>query len=1053
MNISELAVRRPVTIGIITVLLVSMAFFMIPKLAVAMIPDVEAPVVLVRTSYSGANPLEVEQSITEILEKQLSDVSGLKSVTSTSSSGSSIIVLEFGYDKDLTEAVNDIRDSLEGATDMLPDDADSPVIMKIDLNSEPIMKLIMEGDESADTMKWLAEDTVQPLLERIEGVSSADVTGGETRAIRVDLSLNRLEAYGLTVSQITSALSSQNLQMSGGTLNLDNLNYDLKVDEEYATVEEIARTVVATLNPELEPGESVNRSSIVRLEDVAHVYEGYEEKESLFYVNGKPAISIEINNESDTNTVNVANSVKEVLPTINESLPEGVSIKILVDDTDYINSVLNQVYSSAWQGIILAMAILFLFLRNLRSTLIIGLSIPVSIIITLMFMYFFDITLNMMSLTGLILGLGMIVDNSIVILENIHQYRERGAKLKPSAILGSQEMINSITASTLTTLCVFLPMIIWKDGLEMIGEMFSDMMFTVVISLVVSYLTAVALVPALSSKFIKLYTHKQRPIKNHVLTKLDRLGSSALEGIERGYKTGLGFALRNRLMVITLIVVALVFSIAGFSTLGISIFPTDDSDDSVIIDVEMPVGTDLDKTEEVLLQLKDIVTEEITGYEELILSVGGSGMFSSGSTNEGSIEITLPDLEDQTITAAEIENILRPYISLFPDAEITFDSGQDFGSGSPVDLVIYSNDLDLASETATTIKNLIKELPEIVDPVTDMDDGSPEYRVVIDKDRAAVYGLSVQEVASVINGLVDGSTPTTYWDDSEELDVIVQLAEEDRAGLPDLDAIYILTGSGQKISLSNLATYTLSVGPKDISREDETRTVHVTADLTPGVGANQIQPQIQSLLDEKLILPDGVSYEFAGDQMDFKDMVPTLITVFVVALLMIFAIMASQFESLADPFIIFFSIPLLLIGVMGIYLVSGAVFSLFSFIGMVVLMGIVVNNGIVMVDYMNLLRKRGYGLDEAVMEGAVSRLRPVLMTSLTTILSMVPMGFFPGEGTDMIQPIGQTIVGGLTSSTLITLFITPVVYTLVNREKKIKKSDAGPEEPAGKAIA
>ena len=831
-----------------------------------MMPDVDPPVVLVQTTLAGASPTEVEQSVTEMLEKQLANVSGLKDISSTSSANSSIVVLEFGYDRDMAEVTNDIRDSLEQVRNWLPDDASTPVIIKFNMNSESILRLIMTGDETPDTLKHLAENVVQPRLERIEGVASADVGGGEVRAIRVDLSLNRLEAYGITAGQIGSALASRNLQMSGGSIDDNGMEYNLRVDERYQSVEDVARTVVATVSPATE-GNSVNRSNVVRLEDVARVYEGTKDQDTIYYIDGRSAISIQVSKESGTNSVQVAELARDALEEIRKDLPDGVSVDLFYDGTSYINSVLNQVYKSAWQGILLAMLVLLLFLRNIRSTVIIGISIPVSILLTLMTMYFFEITLNMMSLTGLILGLGMIVDNSIVILENIHQYRERGAKLRASAILGSHEMLNSIIASTLTTLCVFLPMIIWQDGLEMIGEFFSDMIFTVVISLTVSFFTAVTLVPALSSRLIKLYTHKQRPIKNPLLKKLDDFGERILSGIERGYRRALAFVLKNRLMVITLVLVLFGLSVAKFSTMGMNMIPRGESDDEVSVSVTLPVGSTLEATEEVLSRISRIVEEEVEGYEHISMSVGGRRGPSSSGSHQGTVRITLPSLEDQIMSPKEIQNIIRKHLDSFPDAEVTLSSGRGFG-GSPIDIVVYSDSIDLAEQTAADIRDLIRDnIPQAVDPVTDLDDGTPEYRLVIDRDRAATYGLTVSAIASTINSLVDGSTPTTIWDNATELDVVMRLSGEDRADLDDLGNLFILSPSGEQVALSSLVDYELTTGPLSISRENETRTVHVTADLASGTAANQIQPQISALLAEQLILPDGVTYDFAGDRM------------------------------------------------------------------------------------------------------------------------------------------------------------------------------------------
>lgn len=1044
MSLADTSVNRPVTVAVIAVLLILIALIMVPNLAVDQFPDIDMPVIMVRTTYSGASALEVEESVTKILEQQLSNVSGLETMTSTSSEGSSMIMLEFTYDRDLDDATNDIRDYLDRVKNSLPGDSASPTIFKFDSSSMPILRLIMEGEETEATLKRLAEDVVEPRLERIEGIASADVTGGETRAIRVDLSLNRLEAYGLTASQVASALSEKNVQISSGELTVDQTVYDLRVDESFSSLEDIKRTVVTTVSPS-SASTSVNRSTVVRLEDIADVYEGTEDSSNVVYVNGNPAIQIRVSNESDTNSVQIAEAVREALPSINQDLPNGVSVSILYDDTTYVSSVLNQVYTSAWQGILLAMAVLFLFLRNWRTTIIIGFSIPISILVTLMFMYFFDLTLNMISLTGLILGLGMIVDNSIVILENIYKYRERGAKLRTAAILGSREMMTAIMASTLTTLSVFVPMIIWGDALGMIGQLFGDLIFTIVIALIVSFISAITIVPAMSAKFIKIYTPQQRPIKIRFLAALNDFGEKILTGLEDGYTKALAFALNNRLLVLTFVVVVLGMSVAHFSTLGMNLMPRGSSDDSVSVSLSLPVGTSTERTEKLLLQMKDIIEEEVEGYERLLVEVGGGGFFGGTADNEGSIEIMLPQPEDQIDSPQEIQEKLRPYTTIFPDADITFSSGRGPGSSSPIDVVVYSDDLDLAYESATEIRNLIlEEVPLAVDPVTDLDEGVPEYQIVIDEDRANAYGLSATDVADAIDYLVDGTTPTSYWDDATELDIIVRLRAEDRVSLADLNSLFILSSSGEEIALSNVASFEEGQGPKEINREDETRLVHVTADLADGVTATEAMTVIEDLVTNQIVLPDGVSVSYGGDTQDIQELSGPLMTVIVVAILMVFAVMASLFESLSDPFIIFFSIPLLFVGVIGIYLVTGESFSLFSIIGMVVLVGIVVNNGIVLVDYTNLLRKRGTPLRQAVLQAGHNRLRPVLMTSLTTILSMVPLAFFPGEGTEMIRPIGQTIVGGLAGSTLITLFVTPIVYSLVNHERSSRRTSETP---------
>ncbi|WP_020612100.1 efflux RND transporter permease subunit [Sediminispirochaeta bajacaliforniensis] len=1027
MNITELSVRRPVTILVVTALLVGLSLFMVPDLAVEMFPSADYPVIMVRTTYTGASPEEVEDGVTSVLEKQLSNVSGIESITSTSMEGSSLIRLKFDYSTDLDDATNDIRDSLERVTSALPDDAGSPQILKFDSSSMPIMLLMVSGEESSDVLTQLAEDTIQPRLERIKGVASADVRGGETKEVKVDLSLNRMAAYGISFSTVESALKAQDVLLSGGDFEKGGMSYNLRINERFGSLDDIRRTVVASIDTNNSSG-SVNRSNVVRLEDIADVYLDEKDSDTRVYVNGSPSVSMVIRNETNTNTVQIANAVREALPEINKSLPPEVKVDILYNTTTMISTLLNQVYISALQGAALAMLILFVFLRNIKSTLIIGISIPISLLITLGAMFFFKLTLNMISLTGLILGLGMIVDSSIVILENIYKYRERGAKLHAAAILGSREMVTAIVASTLTTLCVFIPMIIWKDDLEMLGQMFQDMIFTIVISLLSSLAVALMVVPALSSTYLKVYSRKQKPLKNPLLRKLDTISEKGFTAFEDGYASALRFALRNRALVLTLVIVLFLLSLAQLSTMGLQFQPNSDSDDEVTIDLTMPVGTALDSTEAVLMEMRKTIEKEIKGYENIIITV---------ESGEGSIEIMLPDLEDQIDNPTTIKKKLRPYLNEIPNASFKFPSGRGFGGTSdPVDIEVISSDLTLAGETASKIRDLIRDLPQIVDPLSSLENGAPEYRIVIDKDRAAALGLTVSDVASAVSDLVDGDAPVTYWLNGDELDVLVRLKEEDRNSETVLSSLSVISSSKEAIPLSNIASFELTAGPEDIDREDEKRVVHVTSDITSDTTATEVNAMLQEYLSTSFVVPDGVTLSFSGEAEDISRMGGPLVIVMVIAIIMVFAVMASLFESLVDPFIIFFSIPMLLIGVVFVYTLLGQPLSLFSIVGMVVLVGIVVNNGIVLVDYTNLLRHKDVPLMEAVQTGARSRLRPVLMTSLTTILGMVPMGFFGSEGTESIQAIGQTIVGGLVASTFLTLFVTPVVYSLINRDRK-----------------
>jgi len=1044
MNITELSVNRPVTVVVITLLLVGLAAFMIPDLAVEMFPSTSFPMIMVQTSYTDASPEEVEESVTDRVENALSSLSGLESVSSTSSEGRSSIRLQFAYGTDLDEATNEIRDTLERVRNGLPDGASSPTIMRFNGSGSSIMTLIMTGDATADQLVKYAEDTVQPGLERIEGVGSVDVSGGESREIVISLSLNRLEAYGLSLNSVTSALRSQNILSSGGKVEDRGMEYSLRIDERYVTMEELRRTIITSYATQ-GMGGSVNRSNIVRLEDIADINIESITQNRRVYINGNTSVTLNIINESDTNTVKIAEAVNQALPEIKEKLPEGISVKILRDNTSMISAVLFQVYKSAIMGGVLAMLILLLFLRNIKSTLIIGISIPVSLLVTLGAMFFFDLTLNMISLTGLILGLGMIVDNSIVILENIFQYRERGAKLYPATTLGAREMVTAIVASTMTTLCVFIPMIIWKNSLEMIGQLFQDMIFTVVISLLASLIVALMLVPALSSKYLKLYSRKQKPLKSRFFKSLDGAFESFFTGMEKVYSKALRFSLKNRALVLTLVMVMFLLSIAKFSTMGLMFQPRSNADDSITIDLTMPIGTSLDSTESVIMDMRRNIEKEIQGYEDLIITVGGGGWGVSQS-HRGSIQITLPDLNEQIDNPASIKEKLNPYLTEYPGAEFEFSSGWRFGSGNAVDVEIRSENLQAARTAANEIREILRNIPQVVDPVTSMENGAPEYKINIDKDRVAAMGLSVSSVASAISSYVNGMTPMTFWYEGEELNVKVKLQEEDRRSLPNLASLFIMNNQGRRIPLASVSQFELVRGPVDIQREEGKRILHASADIAEGSTSTIVNGMVQQVLESSYVPPAGVTLDFGGEARDINRIGKPLILVLIIAIIMVFAVMASLFESFTDPFIIFFSIPLLFIGVVLVYTLLGESMSMISMVGMVVLVGIVVNNGIVLVDYTNLLRKKGMPLMDACKAAGKSRLRPVLMTSLTTILGMVPLGFFPGEGTEMIRDIGRTIVGGLVASTFLTLFVTPIMYSLVNRDKKKREQKKPPLE-------
>ena len=1030
MNITEYSVNRPVTIIILFGLIIGISSTLLGNLSMDLYPSIVRPVFSVFTRYPGAGPEDVERNVTERLERALSSSRGLVNMTSNSSFESSSINLEFAYGTDMDKAVNDAQLLLNRLVNSLPDGVSTPTVRRFDMNAMPIMRLVVMGNYPPDQLRIFAEDEIQPAIERIEGVAAADVTGGTTQIVRVEVSLNRLAAFNLTLNDITNALRGQNILSSGGSLRRGTREYQIMTQEELVSIDQIKRLVVRTINT---PGSS--RSQVIRIEDVADVSLGYNDNATRVHVNGLSGVYIQITPESDSNQINVADSVRDALDDINAALPQGIILEVLSDNTTMIRATLDQVYRNAIQGAALAMLILIIFLRNIKATLIIGLSIPISILLTLMSMSIFGFTLNLMTLTGLIMGMCMTLDASIVILENVHSYRERGTKSNVAAILGSREMLRAITTSTITTICVFVPIIIYRNDLKDMGLMFSDLIFTVVISLAVSLVVAVTLVPCLSGSVLQLNTRKQKPIKQPVIRFFDNIIESILRGMENGYKRALEYCLSHRFIIILLVLLILAYSLLQFGGIGMNMFVRMRTDDNITLNVSMPRGTAIDVTERVLLDIEEVVKREVQGYNNLILTASRSG------TNQGSIQITLPPPTEQIDTPDTIIRKLTPYLNTIPGIQAGFRAGRGMGNITPIVVAVSSRNLDALMATAEDIQYIMMNyMPEIENPSINLDEGAPQLQIEIDRERAASLGLSLSAIASEIRTSMDGDTATTMRQGGRMINVRVRLNEENRQGLPNLDAISVISRNGTRVSLSNVAHISEGRAPSSIRREKQERVLRVTGGLEPGIAATDAQRRLEETINQHLVQREGVTIRYLGEASEIDSYTSLYILIVVSAIFLIFGIMASQFESFVDPLIIFFSIPLLFIGVIWIYRFSEQAMTMFSIVGIIACVGVVINNGIVLVDYTNTLCARGMAVREACIEAGRRRLRPILMTSLTTILGMAPIAFFPGVGADTIQPIGKTFVGGLFVSTFMTIFITPIMYSVLNswRSKKIK---------------
>ena len=1024
MSVTKTTLEHPVLTLIVFALLGIVGLFTLQNVAISLFPDIDYPVLSVSATYANAGPETVEKTVTKVLESGLVSVSNLKTITSTSSEGRSRINLEFNYGTNIDEAVNDVRDKIDRVERSLPDNV-TPMIFKMDSDATPIMRIAVRGNRSNDDLKQIAEDTIVDILEQANGVAEASVSGGRTKIVRVELSENRLAAYGLTITSVTSALSRQNLELGGGKINEGRKNYTIRTTGEFSSVEDINNTVISRVN-----------GYDVKLSDLGRAYLGYSDATNIVSINGEPGIYMSVTKQSGSNSVTVANAVYEKLAELESVLPRDVTLQIIRDDTESIRDTLRTLLDSAWQGLLLAVLVLFVFLKSMKSTIIIGISIPLSIIITLLAMNFAGITLNMITMTGLILGVGMIVDASIVMIENIYVYRTRGAKPKVAAVLGSSEMVMSVLSGNMTTICVFVPFLFFMSDLGMMGQMFKGIIFTIVIALVSSLFVAIFLVPVLAGVFLPLTNRTEKPLKSRFFIKLYAAFDAPMDAITRVYRRALKSALGHRLVTVTICVCALVTALALARTLRMQMM-TGGGDDNVTVNIRYPIGTKLEETQNGLLQLESVIKNEIKGYKTLIMTAG-----SGTSSYSGSIQIQLPQSDEQIDTAETIQQKLRPHFNDFPaDARLSFSQGRMRQmTGSDIVIKVRSDSLDLALQVASQLEDVMNSHADIGEPSIDTEEGLPELEVVIDRQRAYALGVDVTTVAREINYAINGVTATTYRENGKEYSVQVMYQPSDMKKMVDLERIFV-NGTGGKVSVANFASIKKGLGPTSIRRENQTRVVKVRADVLNERDVRTVVMELQDAVGNAFVLPEGVTLIYEGSWKDNNEQWMVYLKIIVMAIILVFGVMAGTYESFKAPLINLCTIPFMIIGVVAIYLVTRQAVSSVSAIGLIMLVGIVVNNGIILVDYTSLLVDRGRTLKDACLEAGCSRLRPVLMTTLTTVLGMLPMCFTSSNGSaSMVQPIGVAVVGGLTSSTFVTLFFIPVLYSLVMKPKNAKQS-------------
>jgi HAE1 family hydrophobic/amphiphilic exporter-1 len=1035
MSIPRFAIQRPVMMSMISAIVILIGGISLSRLPVDLMPDVSQPTISVRVNYTGVGPLEMEELITRPLEQQLSAVSGLELMESNSNEGSTQIRMNFTWGHDLNEAMDEIRTRIDRVRGRLPEDADPPTIFKFDSNAMPIMGMAVESvDGTLDRvqLRELAENVLSPRVERVPGVASVTVNGGLRRQIHVELSREKITALELSVDRVVNVLRSENQNIPIGEVYQGDRAYLLRSEGQFTSLEEISNLVVLTKN-----------GVPVYLRDIAEVKDTTEDNRSILRINGRPGVRMQVTKQSGTNTVQIAEGVREAVEKINLEVP-GVRLTLLDDSAKFIERSIHAVQEHVMIGSALVILIIFLFLRNFRSTLIVCTSIPISVIGTFALLYFSGLTLNTMTFGGLALGVGMIVDAAIVVLENSFRHMEEHGKDRLTAsIEGSEEVWSAILASILTHIAVFVPLL-FLTGISSI--MFRQLSVVVVFSLLMSLFVAVTLVPVLCSKLLVLPPPKEK--RRGIGGRLFTFSERALNGMDEGYRRMLHMALAHRPTVLGIAAVSVAIAAVIFPTLPTEL-ATQADEGEVRVNVELAQGTRIEVTDPVLQRIEGMLTELVPEATDVIVQAGGGGFgpgFGGGSLHRGQFQLLLVPKDNRNRSSEQIAMDLRRQLSGIPGVIVRANAsggnnqlnrflsgGGGFGGpggGSRLSLEIRGEDLDTARRLSRAAKDLLDTVPGVADARLGSDEARPELAVRVDREKAALFGLTATAVAETIRTNVAGTQAAFYREHGNEYPIVVRLREEERQGVTDVEDVLVSTAKGQVLPAKNLMRVENSLGPTGIERKNQQRISYVAAD--PETTLSEAVEAVEARLGQLHgMMPNDFSIGFGAEVEQQAEAFNQLRTVLILALILVYAVMASQYESLRDPFIIMFSVPTAAIGVVLSLKLTGTSFNMQAYIGIIMLAGIVVSNGILLVDYTNVLRRRdGLPLRQAVELAGRTRLRPILMTSIATALGLVPMSLGIGEGSELQVPLARVVIGGLTTSLLITLLLVPTVYTI-----------------------
>ena len=1032
MSIYRKAVNNPVTTALVFITLAIFGVFSLVNISLDRFPKFDANIVMVMSSYPGASAEDIETNLTKVLENSLNGVSDLKNISSTSRENISLITLEFVEGVDIDVATNDVRDKLDMVNSVLPEGASLPVIFKFSADDMPIMIMAATAEESLAALEKILDDKVATPLARVSGVGTVSVAGAPQREIQVYVDPNKLESYNLTISAISGIIATENRNIPSGSIDIGSNAYALRVEKEFKSADEMLDIVVGHAN-----------GKTIYLRDVARVVDGVEERYQEAYINGVQGAQIVIQKQSDANAVNVIKGVKKEMKNIEKGLPSDIKITTVMDSSDNILNTLNSLAETIIVTFLLVMLVVYLFLGRWRATFIIVLAIPISLLASLMYLWATGNTLNIVSMSALSIAIGMVVDDAIVVLENISTHLERGAKPKEAAVHATQEVGISVIASTLTMLAVFMPLTLVKG---MAGLMFKQLGWITSINMIVSTIGALTLIPMLCAKFLR-FKPKHGKMHDLIFGNFNKF----LDKVSAGYSRLINWCVRHRTIVTCSALGIFAATIIGFYPLIETEFMPSSDQGRITVQLELPAGTGQNITRDLGHEIYGRFVENIPEIVNCSFSLGqadSDNSFAAMQTNGThviSYNINIGSMEDRERSQAEIADVVRAILADYPQIKKTrvTEGGGGMGGVSTVDVELYAHDFETTDAIGKLVQEKMLESGAFPQVLISRDEYTPEYQVDFDREKLAINGLNSSTAASYLSAAINGSTQSFYREDGDEYDIRVRYAPEFRTSIEDIENIMIYNNMGQGFRIKDLGTVIESQVPPSITRKNRERVLTVSGVVSKDISLSKAVQATEAAIAE-VEMPGEVSYKIAGSFEDMQETFGDLILLLVMIIILVYVVMASQFESFMSPFVIMFSIPFAFVGVLLGLVVTGTALGTMGMIGFLILMGIVVKNGIVLIDYTILMRERGFSIVEATVIAAKSRLRPILMTTLTTVLGMIPMAVGQGEGSEMWRSLGMVVAWGLSISTLVTLVIIPTVYASLAtmQERKAAKKAA-----------